>query len=66
MTCEKCGDTLIAPEWSEYVSEHEVVNILSCTTCDFQFETTANTPADAESEINSNVLGYFFPSLLVA
>jgi hypothetical protein len=66
MTCEKCGDTLITPEWSEYVSEHEVVNIWSCTTCGFQFETATNMPADSESEIDSNVLRYFFPLLLVA
>ena len=27
MTCKKCGDALIAPEWSEYVSEQLVLNI---------------------------------------
>jgi hypothetical protein len=26
-TCEKCGEMLIAPEWSEYVSERLVINL---------------------------------------
>jgi hypothetical protein len=30
-TCPKCGETLIAPEWSECVSERLVVNLWSCS-----------------------------------
>ena len=26
-TCTKCGEPLIAPEWSEYVSEQSVLNL---------------------------------------
>ena len=62
-TCAKCGGTLIAPEWSEYVSERLVLNFWSCAKCGCQFETEAclapNTEAVAEAITD------FFPSLLV-
>lgn len=66
MTCAQCGDALIAPEWSEYVSERHVLNLWSCTKCGCQFETSAYVPADSESKIYNKVLEEFFPSLLVA
>jgi ribosomal protein L37AE/L43A len=45
MTCKKCGDTLIAPEWSEYFNEERLVlNFWSCTNCNDQFETEAVVP----------------------
>ena len=65
-TCERCGDALIAPEWSEYVSERLVLNLWSCTNCGCRFETEAFVPADANSKIDSKILEAFFPSLLVA
>ena len=33
--CTKCGDALIAPEWSQYVDEQRVFNLWSCTKCGF-------------------------------
>jgi ribosomal protein L37AE/L43A len=66
MTSKKCGDALIAPEWSEYVSKRLVLNLWSCTKCGCEFETEAHMPADADSKIDSRVLEAFFPSLLVA
>ena len=66
MTCAKCGDVLIAPEWSEYVSGRLALNLWSCTNCGYRFETEAFVPADAESESYNNVLEEYFPSLLVA
>ena len=64
MTCKKCGDALIAPEWSEYVSEQLVLNIWSCPNCGNQFETKACMPADTEA--TAVAIKNFFPSLLVA
>jgi ribosomal protein L37AE/L43A len=65
-TCEKCGDALIAPEWSEYVSERLVINLWSCPKCGCEFETEACMPADAKPNLDSKVLEAYFPSLLVA
>lgn len=63
-TCANCGEPLIAPEWSEYVSEQLVLNLWSCTKCGSEFETKVSmlpdTKADAEAMTD------FFPSLLVA
>ena len=44
-TCDKCGVTLIAPKWSEYVCDGLVLNFWSCTKCGFQFETETFGPA---------------------
>jgi ribosomal protein L37AE/L43A len=66
MTCEKCGEALIAPEWSEFISERLVLNLWSCTKCSNRFETEAFVAVDAESKIDGKVLEAFFPSLLVA
>jgi len=65
-TCEKCGETLIAPEWSEFVSERLVINIWSCGLCGLEFETKACLSADAEANLENKVLEAFFPTLLVA
>lgn len=62
--CEKCGETLIAPEWSEYVSERLVLNLWSCTKCGYRFETEAFVPAEAMGD--DTAINAFFPSLLVA
>mgnify|MGYP001558473927 CR=1 FL=1 len=65
-TCIQCGDALIAPEWSEYVSERLVLNLWSCSKCGCRFETEAYMPADAKSAIDALTMEAFFPSLLVA
>ena len=65
-TCVKCGETLIAPEWSEYVSEGLVLNLWSCRNCGQRFETEARIPAVTTSKVDSELLEDFFPSLLVA
>jgi len=65
-TCVKCGETLIAPEWSEYVSEGLVLNLWSCSKCGRRFETEAHIPVVATSTADSELLEDFFPSLLVA
>ena len=39
IACVRCNYTLIAPNWSEYVSEHQVRHSWSCENCGHQFET---------------------------
>jgi ribosomal protein L37AE/L43A len=64
--CAKCGFTLFAPDWSEYMSERLVLNLWSCVKCGHRFETEAHMPADAESIEATETMKAFFPSLLVA
>ena len=63
-TCAKCGATLIAPEWSEFVSDGLVLNLWTCTSCGNRFETEAFMQADAEAD--AEAIKDFCPSLLVA
>jgi ribosomal protein L37AE/L43A len=43
--CAQCGATIIAPEWSEHLSERRVRHTWSCETCGYQFESTVYFPA---------------------
>jgi ribosomal protein L37AE/L43A len=43
--CAQCGEAIVAPEWSEYLSERCVRHTWSCETCGYQFESTAYFPA---------------------
>jgi hypothetical protein len=36
----QCGADIIAPEWSEHLSEHRVRHVWSCEACGYQFEDT--------------------------
>jgi hypothetical protein len=40
ITCIRCDHRLIAPNWSEYVSERHVRHSWSCESCGHQFETS--------------------------
>ena len=64
MACAQCGDALIAPEWSEYVSDRHVRHLWSCASCGSQFETSVffTTVATLQTDLRDQ----FFPSLLVA
>jgi ribosomal protein L37AE/L43A len=66
MTCANCGEALVAPEWSEYISEQRVLNLWSCAKCGCQFETEAYIPADVVSANDRIALEAFSSSLLVA
>ena len=37
MTCDKCGNTLIAADWSEYVNDGLVLDFWSCWKCGYRF-----------------------------
>jgi len=65
-TCTKCGEALIAPEWSEFVSERLVINLWSCTKCGDRFETVARMPTDAAPKMSEKDWEAMFPPLLVA
>ena len=49
--CTQCGADLVAPEWSEHLSDHCVRNLWSCEACGYRFEDTvylsARESADA-------------------
>jgi DNA-directed RNA polymerase subunit RPC12/RpoP len=40
IACAQCNHRLIAPNWSEYVSENHVRHSWSCESCGHQFETS--------------------------
>ena len=42
--CAQCGDTLFAPEWSEYLDECRIRHLWSCDACGYQFETLVSYP----------------------
>jgi hypothetical protein len=43
--CAQCGADLVAPDWSEHLSEHRVRNVWSCEFCGYQFEGTVYLPS---------------------
>jgi ribosomal protein L37AE/L43A len=65
-TCVKCGEALIAPDWSEFVSEQLVLNLWTCTKCGDRFQTKTYMPPDAEPKMNQKDWEEMFPPLLVA
>ena len=56
IACAECNDRMIAPSWSEYVSEHHIRHSWSCESCDHQFETsehlTFQAPSNARRKIS--------------
>lgn len=43
--CAQCGADMIAPEWSEHVSDHCVRNFWSCEACGYRLKDTVYFPA---------------------
>ena len=39
-SCPQCGNRLLAPEWSEYLSERCVRHAWACDACGYEFETS--------------------------
>ena len=50
--CAQCGAAIIAPEWSEHLSDDCIRNVWSCEDCGYEFEHTiylsARQLADAD------------------
>jgi ribosomal protein L37AE/L43A len=38
--CAQCGNVLIAPVWSEHLSERSVRHLWDCDGCGYKYETT--------------------------
>jgi RNase P subunit RPR2 len=38
-SCPKCGELLMAPEYSEFRSNHDIRHSWFCDGCDYRFET---------------------------
>jgi ribosomal protein L37AE/L43A len=38
--CAQCGGDIIAPQWSECLSDYCIRNVWSCEACGYQFEDT--------------------------
>jgi uncharacterized protein with PIN domain len=62
--CAACGQWLIAPEQSTYVSEEQVSNLWVCPKCGNEFETSIYLTQ--EVPLTPEVVDTFFPTLLVA
>jgi hypothetical protein len=43
--CPQCGADVIAPEWSEHVSDHCIRNVWSCDACGRDFDDLVCLPA---------------------
>ena len=61
IACVRCNYTLIAPNWSEYVSEHQVRHSWSCESCGHKFETLDDVLVSASAKTGRKI-----PTLLVA
>ena len=61
--CAQCGETLIAPERSEYVGAGKIHHAWQCSRCDHKFETLDPVPLTA---LSSELIETFLPNLLVA
>jgi len=62
--CARCGEWLIAPERSIYVSEEQVSNFWVCPKCGNEFETSIYLSEDVP--LTPEVVDSFLPTLLVA
>jgi rubredoxin len=48
-TCPQCSAWLLAPDWSELLSERCVRHTWSCEACGYEFETAVFFPAVAQA-----------------
>lgn len=60
--CSRCGEELIAPDRSAFVSEDRVCHFWVCSHCGHEFETFS----DLKPALPASVVEAFMPSLLVA
>ena len=55
MTCTECNDLVVAPNWSAYVSKHEVRHVWSCENCGREIETVVNPRINAAPGPNTSL-----------
>ncbi len=48
-SCPQCSAWLLAPDWSEYLSDRCVRHTWSCESCGYQFETSVYFPLQREA-----------------
>ena len=51
--CALCGADMIAPQWSEHVSDHCVRNVWLCEGCGCEFEDTLYLSAQAVESVRN-------------
>ncbi len=49
VSCAQCGETIIAPVWSEHVNERYVRHLWCCDRCDYKYETAVHLPLRTDS-----------------
>jgi hypothetical protein len=42
--CAQCGETLFAPEWSEYLDDRRIRHLWCCDACGYEFESMVCYP----------------------
>ena len=47
IACTSCGDTVIAPHWSQFVCKNEVRHFWACESCGQEFDTTVKLAGKA-------------------
>ena len=62
--CARCGEELVAPERSEYLSIEEIHHYWCCWDCGFEFETLDHVLA--ETIVPTELVKKCLPSLLGA
>ena len=66
MACDKCGNSLSAPEWScDFTEEGSVINFWSCVDCGNQFE-TEEAAGNARTQVDNKPFEKSPSSLLAA
>ena len=48
-SCAQCGETILMPEWSEYLSPQRVRHLWECEACGYKFETIVSFPQDPQA-----------------
>jgi ribosomal protein L37AE/L43A len=62
--CDRCGETLVAPDYVEYFGEEGLIlNLWSCARCGNRFETEALLPAEGAAETAQKGLNTILPTL---
>jgi hypothetical protein len=49
--CVQCSTDIIAPEWSEHLSDQCVRHVWSCDACGYQFENTVQLSKEETVEV---------------